>query len=332
MKKLSKIKIIFPLLILWVSIMGCNAQKVKIAIFPDTQSFLQWCPEVLDAQEDWINKNHKQLDAVVQLGDLTQDNTHLEWYTMSNFFKTIEKYKLPYTFTLGNHDMGSKPRVAADVRNTEMVNKYFPVSRVSKQKSWGGSQNEKIDNHYIQFEAGGKKWMIISLAFGPTDESLNWANDIVNQNSDRLIIFNTHAYMFADSTRMGTKKEHKWLAKNYGIGKKEEVNDGEEIWTKFVSKHKNIIAVVSGHVLQSGVGTLVSEGQQGNNVYQMLSNYQGGVEKSVRVKDGYLRLLTFDLKKKEIEVETISAVSGEHHPSAQHNFKFSNVKYDEYTD
>lgn len=320
--------ILFSLLL---AMSHCYAQKVKIVIIPDTQSFLQWCPEVLDAQERWIENNHKSIDAVVQLGDLTQDNTHLEWHVMSNFFKTIEKYKIPYTFTLGNHDMGSKPRVTADERNTDMANRYFSVNRVSKQKDWGGSMDEKIDNHYIKLDAGGEKWLIISLAFGPTDDVLEWADSVVGQYPDRLIVVNTHAYMFADSTHMGTNENHKWLAKNYGIGKKEKVNDGDEIWSKFVSKHKNIIAVVSGHVLLSGVGTLVSEGQKGNKVYQMLSNYQGGVEKSIRVKDGYLRVLTFDIQNDKMEIETISAVSGEYHPSLQHNFTFPDVDYGSYT-
>lgn len=305
------------------------AQEMKLVVIPDTQSFLQWCPEVLEAQQNWIDQNHSQIDAVAQLGDLTQDNTHVEWYVMSNFFKTIEKHAIPYTFALGNHDMGSKPRVSADERNTTMANKYFPVDRLNKQKSWGGNLDDKTDNQYIKFDTGSTKWLILSLAFGPTDQTLDWANDIVKQNSDRLVIINTHAYLFADSTRM--QDGHKWLAKNYGIGKKEKVNDGEEIWEKLISKNSNIIAVISGHVLQSGVGTLVSEGAEGNRVYQMLSNYQGGVEKSTKVKDGYLRLLTFDIKQNEIKVETISAVSGKHHPSPQHNFSFKNINYKEYT-
>jgi hypothetical protein len=75
------------------------------------------------------------------------------------------------------------------------------------------------------------------------------------------------------------------------------------------------------------VGTLVSTGDKGNKVYQMLSNYQRGVENSKMVDKGYYRLLTFDKGNRQIEVKTISAVTGKQHPSAQHNFIFENVNF-----
>jgi hypothetical protein len=75
------------------------------------------------------------------------------------------------------------------------------------------------------------------------------------------------------------------------------------------------------------VGTLVSTGDKGNKVYQMLSNYQRGVENSKMVDKGYYRLLTFDKGNRQIEVKTISAVTGKLHPSAQHNFIFENVNF-----
>ena len=65
--------------------------------------------------------------------------------------------------------------------------------------------------------------------------------------------------MYSDSTRQGPGDN--WRPQAYGVGKDmgdSAVNDGEQIWEKLVKKHSNIRFVFSGHVLNTGVGTLVS--------------------------------------------------------------------------
>ena len=44
-------------------------------VLPDTQTYLEQCPEVFDSQVDWLVANRKKIDAVFQVGDLTQDNS-----------------------------------------------------------------------------------------------------------------------------------------------------------------------------------------------------------------------------------------------------------------
>ena len=304
-----------------------TGQAMKFAVFPDTQTYLESCPEILEKQVNVVVENSRRYAALIHLGDMTQDNHPLEWYVLAKLFRKFDEVKLPYTFSLGNHDMGSAPRKTADTRKSTLANRYFPLKTMKERPYWGGSRDETVDNHYILVSAGDIDWLIISLAFGPSNETLDWANEIAASHPDHKIIVNTHAYMYSDSTRMGGGNH--WIPQNYGIGKDsaQSVNDGEGIWTKFVSKHRNIIAVLSGHVLNSGVGTLVSTGDKGNKVYQMLSNYQRGVENSTKVHAGYFRVLTFDKSRRTIEVETVSAVTGEKHPSAHHNFIFENVEF-----
>src|SRR5690606_29517904 len=107
----------------------------------------------------------------------------------------------------------------------------------------------------------------------------------------------------------------------------DQVNNGEEIWEKLVRKHPNILLVVSGHVLNDGVGTLVSEGDYGNNVYQMLANFQGGVDGSVNGGNGFLRILTIDPANHTIDVKTYSPHIDEYKTSAEHMFMFTDVKF-----
>jgi hypothetical protein len=79
-------------------------------------------------------------------------------------------------------------------------------------------------------------------------------------------------------------------------------NDGEQLWQKLVSRHKNFRFTFNGHVLVDGTGFLSSRGENGNVVHQMLANYQfkenGG--------NGDMRLLEFKPDGNTVEVRTYS--------------------------
>lgn len=310
---------------------SCASQHsvATFVILPDTQTYLEQCPEVFDSQIDWLVENRKQIDAVLQVGDLTQDNSPVEWSYMQKAFARLEKAGIPYAVVWGNHDIGSKPGKFSDVHNTTLANKYFPISEWVSRTYWGGSADGRtLDNYYISLRAGGTSWLVLNMEFGPSDEALHWADSIVAENQDKNVILNTHAYLYCDSTLHDG--DDWWRPQGYGIGKEpgRSVNDGRGIWKKLLSKHRNVLAVFCGHVLKSGVGTLVSEGNQGNKVYQMLANYQRGVTGSRLGGEGYLRIVSFDREKKEIRVKTYSTWNRSFHPSEEHNFTFKNVDLD----
>lgn len=328
----SSTHIKYTLLILILLSTSCrSSQETTFVILPDTQTYLEAYPEVFESQVDWIIKNKEKIDAVIQAGDITQDNHTLEWAVMSKYFSKLEKAGIPYTFSLGNHDMGSTPGKFADIHDTSLANKYFPISRLKNKDYMGESQhNNLIDNHYIQLNSGGIDWLIFSFEFGPTDETLDWANKIIAMNPDKTVIINTHAYLYSDSTLHD--EGDSWLPQAYGIGKDttRTVNNGRQIWEKMVSQHPNIIAVFCGHILYGGVGTLVSTGNHGNKVYQMLANYQRGVYNSERGGNGYLRIVIFDAKSNKINVKTYSTWENKYHPSKEHNFIFEDINLKSY--
>jgi hypothetical protein len=283
-------------------------------VVPDTQTYLESHPEVMENQFDWIAKQKKKVDFVIHLGDVTQDNREVEWYVAQ---KNFSKLNVPYSITLGNHDMGSKPGVFADTRESTLANKYFPVSPADSAYCF---EKGKMDNRYHLLNAGKTQWLILSLAFGPSDQVLEWANKIIRENQDKKIILSTHAYLYLDSTRMDGNDW--WRPQAYGIGKDttDTVNDGEQIWEKLVSKHANMVAVFSGHVLKSGTGLLISQGHQGNKVVQILTNYQRGVDNSIRGGNGYLRIVEFDTKNEKMDVRTFSTWEEKFHPDPAHNY------------
>lgn len=310
---------------------SCATQQTILVLLPDTQTYAEKHPEILDAQIDWILKEANKIDMVIQQGDLTQNNNDEEWTRVRNSFKKLDG-KVPYVLAVGNHDMGSEPKKFADVRNTTLFNTYFPINHMSSLPTFAGVfEKDKMDNAYYFFRSAGVDWMVLSLEFGPRNEVLDWANELVSRHPKHLVILNTHAYMYADSTRHGPG-DH-WLPQGYGIGKDtgaKAVNNGEDIWLKFVKKHPNIRFVFSGHVLHSGVGTLVSMNEEGLPVYQFLANYQEGVKNSENGGNGWLRIMTLSPKQQTLDVQTYSPYLQKFRNDEAHSFKFRHVYYKPY--
>lgn len=306
--------------------------KATFVILPDTQTYFEQCPEVLESQIDWIVENHNDIDAVLQVGDLTQENYPAEWFLARKMMARIDSVGLPLSLNLGNHDIGSRPFQYSDTYKTDVANHYFPLSERAEKPYWGGNLHEgRIDAHYINVNAGGANWKIISLPFGPTDKELEWAGQIADKYPDSYIVLNTHAYLYCDSTLIDGKDS--WKPTNYGYANdslRGRPNDGDGIWEKFVSRHKNVIAVFCGHILKTGVGTRVGKGVNGNAVYEMLANFQRGVTGSKMGGEGYLRIATFHFDTKELEVKTYSPWLKRYHESPTHNFIFKNVAYPQY--
>lgn len=311
-----------------VFMVSCS-KKLSPATFvllPDTQTYAEKYPEILQSQTDWIVENSQTVDLVLQQGDLTQNNNDKEWLVVQSAFNKLDN-RVPYALAVGNHDMGSGPGKFADARNTALFNTYFPQSTMSKLPAFGGVfEPGKLDNAFYFLRTGKIKWMVLTLEFGPRESVLQWANKLVSQYPERTVILNTHSYMYSDSTRQSGKDY--WRPQAYGLGKHSgdsAVNDGEQIWDKLVRKHPNIRFVFSGHVLNTGVGTLVSINDSGFPVYQMLANYQEGVKGSKNGGNGFLRILEFDFKKRTLAVKSYSPHLGEYLRQPAHDFIIRDV-------
>ncbi|MDR1983508.1 MAG: metallophosphoesterase, partial [Prevotellaceae bacterium] len=127
MAKMNNNKLIIILCIFSLLPFRSKGQTATFVLLPDTQTYLESCPEILEKQVHVIAENSNQYAALIHLGDITQDNHPLEWYVAGKLFQSFDKVKLPFTFSLGNHDIGSAPRKAADTMNTTLANQYFPL-------------------------------------------------------------------------------------------------------------------------------------------------------------------------------------------------------------
>jgi 3',5'-cyclic AMP phosphodiesterase CpdA len=294
-----------------------EAPCFSIVVLPDTQIYAWKYPEIFHAQTRWIAENVQELNIrfVLHVGDVVEHNKAKEWRIAREAFSLLDG-KVPYAIALGNHDMGR--RGSARSRKSQF-SKYFPVDLFRGWESFGGvydREPDQTDNSYHAFAAGGRKWLVVALEFGPRDDVLRWANNVVSQHPDHTVIVITHTYLDNDGRRYSRELEKQtYPPYKYPLAKgKGSLNDGEEIWQKLVSAHGNMKLVVSGHVCVAAY--LSSTGKAGNVVHQMLVNYQN----QKRGGTGWLRLLKFSENAERVHVQDYSPVLDQWSEHPDRNF------------
>lgn len=257
--------------------------------------------EVMRQQVRWVAKvaHERRVAMVLQEGDLTQTNYQPEWEMVSEVFAELDGV-VPYMVSLGNHDMGYLERPAPGKfwtcnQRDSLLSDYFPPSRFRDnplyRDRYGGSFENSSENYYLLFDAGGTRFMVLTLEFLPRPEVLDWANAVVGAHADRHCILLTHAFLDIKGERV-LRSDH------YAI---QGLSPGA-VWDRFVSRHQNIFLVLCGH--DYGESRRSDRGIHGNLVHQVLANYQwwerGGM--------GWLRILTFLPSEGRIQFETYSPV------------------------
>lgn len=296
-----------------------------IAVLPDTQNYSEKFPQNFTAQTSWLAEQQKSRNIafVLHLGDITNRSTEAEWKNAVTSMDVLHG-RIPYAMVPGNHDYSEGGRCSD--RLTRM-SEFFPVARFKESATFGGTYDrepERTENSYHRFTAGGRKFLVIALEFGPRRDVVRWANEIAAKHKDYEVILITHAYMYFDETRYDWKKygeEQKWNPHAYGVAKatNDDVLDGEELWTELISRHENFIMTLNGHVLGDGLARLTTQTPGHRDVHQVLVNFQmkpkGG--------DGWLRLLEFHPDGKTVQVYDYSPVLNQRNESKQNLFQLS---------
>ncbi|TWT86661.1 Calcineurin-like phosphoesterase [Pseudobythopirellula maris] len=282
-----------------------------LAILPDTQVYSERYPQHYAAQTRWIADHaaSHNIAFVLHEGDVTEHNTPEQWDHALRAMDTLNGV-VPFAISPGNHDYGPGGNSSARTSRFNDSEYFGPGSYYSQQDSLAGSfETDKTDNTFHTFSAGGKEWLVLALEWAPRDEVVAWANRVVTDHPDRLVMLVTHAYMYFDESRYDWAAKHdtqSWNPHAYALAKQpgETINDGQQLWEKLVSRHERFRFTFNGHVLGDGTGFQSSLGERGNAVHQMLANYQfkeqGGM--------GDMRLLEFKQDGKTVEVRTYSPV------------------------
>lgn len=289
----------------------------SLAILPDTQVYTLRNPGLFTLQTHWLarNKDRLKIQYALHLGDIVNNNSVLEWERAATSLNELLDGGLPIALVPGNHDYG--PSGDASTRDT-LMNNYLDPARHAAQPTFGGAMEEgKLDNTYHLFEGGGRKWIIIALEWGPRNETIEWANQVMDEHSDRTGILITHAYMNNndrryDHTDTGNPQHYNPHEYRTPGG----VNDGQELWDKLVRRH-NFAFAINGHVLGDGTGMLSTPNDEGGMTHQMLANFQ------MRQLGGkaYLRLLEFLPDGKTVRVKSYSPLYDSYLLEPDQNFE-----------
>ena len=273
------------------------------AVIPDTQIVAE--NDVVNGETnmakmyDWIiaNQESKNIQFVFGLGDVTDNNNEAEWTLAQAQNEKLLDAGIPYSVVRGNHDLSwyGKDKEAENYTVDDYTN-YIGTTAYKAQFEGFYSQ-DNIANSWRTLEVAGIKYLLITLDWGANDAVLNWASDVIYQHPDHNVIITTHAYLFRDGT---TIDDGDLVPPSANGG----VNDGDDMWEKLVSKHENIVLVMSGHDPQENIVVNRSTGDNGNTVTAMLIDAQ-----DVEAQEGSMgmvALLHFSADGKTVQVEYYS--------------------------
>lgn len=247
----------------------------SFAVVGDTQILTMTYPSLYKDLYNWIKENAeaKKIKYVFGLGDITNNSTAGEWQLAKKFMTSLNGI-VPYSFVRGNHD------------TVEMFNRYFPYSEFGSTVD--GSFDGTMLNTYKNFEVGKVKYMIMCLDMEPSNDVLQWADRIAEENPDRNIIVTTHGYLY----------QNRVITTN--------------IWPKFAKKHKNICMIIAGHDPCDLIVNHRSVGDNGNTVTELLIDPQNG-DRYVDGGLGMVAMLYFSEDGTQMEIEYISTKNNKYY-------------------
>lgn len=256
----------------------------SFCVIGDTQKIARYHPDMVDGLYDWVEDNlqSKKIKSVLHMGDITDLSYQYEYKNALENFRRI-KDKTELVITRGNHD------------STETFTSWFTYEEFGKYVD--GAYEQNMINVWREFKVGDTQYLVITLDYGPSDEVLAWANQVVAAHPKHKVIVTTHAYVYLDGKP--STPASSTAPKNHQGN-----NNGEDVWNKFVKKHNNIFLVLSGHHSCDRVEVDQAKGDHGNVVTQMLIDFQG-------VDDyydgtGMVTMLYFGKDGNTLEVETYS--------------------------
>ena len=131
---------------------------------------------------------------------------------------------MPYGVLAGNHDVWSNTTRPIDYT---YYSQWFGRDRFADQPYYGGDRENNHDD-YDLISYGGHDFIMVYLGWQPTQESFDWANEVLQRFSNPNAILAAHQYIAASGKYEGP---------------------GQEIFEKVVVPNENILLVLNGHAL-----------------------------------------------------------------------------------
>ena len=291
--------------VIWYDKRPVTDYEYSFAFIGDTQKINLNRPEKYYNLYDWVieNKENKKIEYVLELGDITDEDTDPEWNRAVMVHDKLEDNNIPYTVIRGNHD------------SKNMFVENFSMEKYGHLVD--GSGDGTMLNTYRTFRAGNIDYLVMGLDYGPTEEVLEWACGVAEEHPNHNIIILTHSFLENDGT---VKGEDGAVTPIYNGGS----TTGLDIWNNFAKKYSNISMIISGHNSYDTVMRTTAVGDNGNTVQQFLIDPQrmdddfGGV--------GMVAMFYFSENGSKVDVEWYSTDKKLYYkPESQYSFDLTPV-------
>ncbi len=267
-------------------------------------------------QTRWIANHAKEqnIRCVIHLGDVVQTATDVaQWERAKAAMDVIHNAGIPYGVCIGNHDIGKnkismfKPFLA-----------YFGPERFAG-KPWFGGASPAGTSSYLILKHEDYKFLFLNLCYATPQDDVRWADEILSQHRDTIVIVSTHGYLWdtaAVAGRYGERVKSPVLPTFANLDRGNRVAksmNSQQFYESFVQKHPNILLVQCGH---SGLDWYRTDGTNGAGlpVIEALTDYQilpnGG--------EGYLRIYEINTQAGTLTASTYSPTKDRYRTPFEH--------------
>ncbi|MBR3751333.1 MAG: metallophosphoesterase [Clostridia bacterium] len=248
------------------------------------------------------NKDSMNIKYVIGLGGITNSSHESEWSVAMESITRLEGH-IPFSLARGNHD------------TTQTFDEYYPYE-VYKH-TVDGTYNNSMVNSWKAFVAGKRRFIIFTLDYGPSESVLDWASEIIRKHPEHNVIITTHSYLF----RNGELHDESYPFPPSLFGG---VLNGDQMWEKFMRKHKNIVMTLCGNISTDNVLLRHDIGNNGNIIATLLLDSQD-IDTTFKGL-GMVATLHFRDEDNTVQVRYYSTIKKKYFcKSAQYSFKLSFV-------
>jgi len=282
-------------------------------------------PRILREMLQWVldERENQRIVFGSFLGDLVErgaDEASRPRWTEARRSIDLLHGELPYGLAVGNHDMVTR------TGDTSIFESMFGEERFSGFEWYRGSFGNNV-NSFQKVETEGASLLFLHLACNAPVEALDWADGVIRAHPDSRVFISTHMLLgpeAGDDGEAGRAEDQspvglmQWT-KCYG----ERGVHAQSAWDRLFSRHPGIVAVLSGDQSYYQAAELRMQGEGGNPVLLLMSDYKQ------LSSEGWLRVLRYHPGTGRIRVITYSPIldrvleSTEIVPDpAVHNFAF----------
>lgn len=267
--------------------------RFTLGVLPDTQFYSRYSTpdtgnlyqarygsEPFASQTTWLVDHQDDLNIpfTTHLGDVVdQAAVTQEWEVADRSMEILEDGGMNYSILPGNHDI-------LDASPTP-YSRWFPAERAAGNETFRERHEApNQESEYHIFSAEGQEYLVLALAWRANDETLAWAQSVLDAHPELPVILTSHeiSNITADGDII--------LSDSYGQG----------LWDTFISRNDQIFLTLSGH--HHGAGHRIDHNEAGNPVIHILQDYQMAYQGG----NGLLGLLQFDLSGNSLDMTAVS--------------------------